>query len=829
MVVSVLHSGVYSVQCTAGPVSVGCLYTDTFLLCFAWFSPHLSFMIGSLQTLVNANYGSISHISHTVCTIYFQRCCNLPAMAGGDPAHVPPDVPQHLRDDGNQVEPPLSSASFRDRSVSEIETSFSEHFVPALEDDGEAGGLSLSSGCSGDFSSSELATLPASQPQPNEGASMSVPCVPCYQSNTNSESSLVNTDPSAITDPEHSQSTKIIELSKTNFKKSWLPVFEKKSFDSDSILGLTTESGSESLNCDSTIETEANIVADNIFQDNIENCTDEGKGGDTFLVSAKSDQVFTVKDFAFENQENFFDVNERLQIPLDSSNDQSLDIPFNQSFSSQTLKSPRSSKTFEDLSLIEEITEHSSLSTIKSKDFTPRTDDDNEQPQSLEVSEPQTDLKVNAAASGESKLIKLLNKKTHKPKILHKTHSLESPRGLNISNKIGKIGNDLEHKLPSKSNPVTPREESTMGTMASEKKSMYAQSKPKIVSRRFQRSPPRESKTPPSVPKPIQTKTGLTVTQPVRSQESLARSASSASLILRNSGQPLKKQISKSTDNVNSQTTFRSKKYEHVGSKVKMYIQDIKSNCKVDTSSKNVAASKETHKSCTSLNRNQKCEDRNVFENRPKTADATVMNSERSEQQERESQIANGKLRKSISKSESNLKRTKSGGSLSKSTFSVGPLGSFCESSDEEDLTELTAIFNDEAASTKAESLLEMVAKERKSKQEAKKVINELQTSFDDLLQKYAAAENALDKARFGIKPLEDGRVETFALAEKVAEKIANFELEEKREELQKLNKLKFKSRSYMGEVREKIIFISNQVMNVECLQIVLIFFLSTV
>ena len=154
-----------------------------------------------------------------------------------------------------------------------------------------------------------------------------------------------------------------------------------------------------------------------------------------------------------------------------------------------------------------------------------------------------------------------------------------------------------------------------MGTMASEKKSIYAQSKPRIVSRRFQRSPPRESKTPPSVPKPIQTKTGLTVTQPVRSQESLARSASSASLILRSSGQTLKKQISKSTDNVNSQTTFRSKKYEHVGSKVKMYIQDIKSNCKVDTSSKNVAASKETHKSCTSLNRNQKCEDRDVFVN----------------------------------------------------------------------------------------------------------------------------------------------------------------------------------------------------------------------
>ena len=184
------------------------------------------------------------------------------------------------------------------------------------------------------------------------------------------------------------------------------------------------------------------------------------------------------------------------------------------------------------------------------------------------------------------------------------------------------------------------------------------------------------------------------------------------------------------------------------------------------------------------------------------------------EQREKDSQAGTGILRKSISKSESNLKRTKSGATpspLSKSTFSVGQLGSLCDSS-EEDLTELTAIYNDEGSSIKAESLLELVARERQRKQEAKKVITELQTSFDDLLQKYAAAENALDKARFGIKPLEDGRVETFALAEKVAEKIASFEMEEKREEILKLKKLKTKSKSSSIAVREKIIFISNQV-----------------
>ena len=778
------------------------------------------------RTLVIHNYESSQHNYHHC----LQKCCNPPTMAGGDPAPVPLDVSQDLHHDGEGIgggggdlpqDQTFSSASFRDRSVSEIETSFSEHFIPTMEEE-EVEGEGLSSEYSGDFSSSELNTLPGCPPQPPavqsyEGAMIDSPSVP-YHSNNNSECSLV---PSAITDQEESQSTKIVELNKISFKRPWLPVFEKKSFESDSLLGLTTESGSESLNCDSTIETEANIVADNIFQDNIENCPDSepGRDEDTFLVSAKSDQVFTVKDFAFDNQENFFDINESLQIPLDSTKNQSLDIPFNQPFSSQLFKSPRSSKTFEDLSLIEEITEHSSLSTIKSRELSvsPRTDEDQSlsqcnQNQTRETSGP-------SLAPRESKLINLL-KKSHKPKILKKTLSLDSPRG--VSTKIGKVGSDLDQKLPSKSNPVTPREDSNAG---SERKSIFAQSKPKIVSRRFQRSPPRDSRTvtPPSVPKPIQTKTGLTVTQPQpgRCQESLSRSASSASLILRSSGQPLRRQISKSIDNVHSGTTgpVRNRKYQHVGSKVKRYIEDIKSASKINTSSRSESGSRESSKSCLTINKRSKSEEKDFFENRPKTADATIMRLEPSEggedREERVNQITIGKLRKSISKSESNLKRTKSGApssSLSKSTFSVGQLGSFCESSEEEDLTELTAIYNGDNASIKAESLLELVAKERKSKQEAKKVITELQTSFDDLLQKYAAAENALDKARFGIKPLEDGRPDTFALAEKVAEKIACFELEEKREEMKKLDKLKLKSKSSIAEVREKIIYISNQV-----------------
>ena len=75
--------------------------------------------------------------------------------------------------------------------------------------------------------------------------------------------------------------------------------------------------------------------------------------------------------------------------------------------------------------------------------------------------------------------------------------------------------------------------------------------------------------------------------------------------------------------------------------------------------------------------------------------------------------------------------------------------------------------------------MLSLVYKERQVKQEAKKVLNELQTNYDSLLQKFAAAENALDKVRFGAKPpADDGsRQEVFKLAEKVAEKIAIFEV----------------------------------------------------
>ena len=111
----------------------------------------------------------------------------------------------------------------------------------------------------------------------------------------NTQSALVNAtcisqNPSAISNTAHpphqdeddsteSKSTTFDAIAKINFNKPFCPAYQKKSFESDSILGLMTESGSESLNCDSAIESEANNVVDTIFQasdmqamfDNIQN------------------------------------------------------------------------------------------------------------------------------------------------------------------------------------------------------------------------------------------------------------------------------------------------------------------------------------------------------------------------------------------------------------------------------------------------------------------------------------------------------------------------------------------------------------------------------
>ena len=576
-------------------------------------------------------------------------------------------------------------------------------------------------------------------------------------------------------DDEESKSTTYGAVEKIDFKKTFCPVYHKKSFESDSVLGLTTESGTESLNCDSAIESEANNVADNIFQDNIVNEPDK-ENSETFLVSATSDQVVSLKDFAFENQENFFTIPDDLKIPLNIPKNQLLDIPIKQSFLGQ------SSKTFEDLSLIEEITEHSSLSTIKSREVTPRI-----------LSEALDQTHDN-------------EEKAHKPRILQKTLSLDSPRVVS-NNKITKICSEIDFKLPSKSNPATPREDQNDNDK--NKKPKFAQNKPKVVSKRYQRSPPRDS---PSYPKPIQTKTGLVVTQVERELEPvMGRSSSSASLILRSSPQPLDRLVSKSSENISAGQIprYKRQKYDHVESKVKKYIEESQRN----NSKQSKMQRKELSSSSSSL---VKISSNDlpvpVLEVRPKTADATTHKLSRSSG----GGLQKLKMKRLLSKSETNLKHCKvlsTPSLLSKSSFSIGHIGAIYDTSEEEDVTQLTAIYKDETLDTKAGSLLDLVAKERKSKQEAKKVITELQTSFDDLLQRYAAAENALDKVRFGIKPSEDGsRQETFTMAEKVAEKIASFEIKEKHERSVGTFEIR-KTDKKIQIAREKIIGILNQVM----------------
>ena len=576
-------------------------------------------------------------------------------------------------------------------------------------------------------------------------------------------------------DDEESKSTTFGAVEKIEFKKTFCPVYHKKSFESDSVLGLTTESGTESLNCDSAIESEANNIADNIFLDNIAHEASDKDNSETFLVSAKSDQVVSLKDFAFDNQENFFQLPDDLKIPLNIPKTQLLDIPIKQSFLGQN------SKTFEDLSLIEEITEHSSLSTIKSREVTPR---------------------ILSEAPGQSNE----TEREHKPRILQKTFSLDSPRGV-TTNKITKICSDIDFRLPSKSNPATPREDQNETDKSHKQK--FAQNKPKIVAKRYQRSPPRDS---PSVPKPIQTKTGLVVTQVARDEEPvMGRSSSSASLILRSSPQPLDRQVSKSSENIPSGKIprYKRQKYDHVESKVKKYIEESQRNNSKLSKMQRKRELSSSNSSLVKMSSNDLPVP--VVEVRPKTADTITQKLSRSN-----AGLPKLKTNRSLSKSETNLKHCNvlsAPSPLSKSSFSIGHIGAIYDTSEEEDATQLTAIYNDGTLDTKAGSLLDLVAKERKSKQEAKKVITELQTSYDDLLQRYAAAENALDKVRFGIKPSDGGSMqEAFTVAEKVAEKIASFEIKEKYEREMNISE-KRKTDRKMQIAQEKIVAISNQVL----------------
>ena len=213
--------------------------------------------------------------------------------------------------------------------------------------------------------------------------------------NNNSAIKVNTTDISAIEENEEdiSQSTTFNGLERVGFRKNWTPLFPQKSADYDSMSNLTNstnkdfnvESDFDSMQCDSTIQNEASHLANNIFNDikgsdvdSYDSKSDfhslDDRNSDTFLVST-SNEVVVLKDFAFEDQRNFFEMPDNLRIPLCISN-----IPIDNSHQNipkhtSPLNIPKVSmciKVAEELSLIEEITEHSSLSTVKSNEVTPR-------------------------------------------------------------------------------------------------------------------------------------------------------------------------------------------------------------------------------------------------------------------------------------------------------------------------------------------------------------------------------------------------------------------------------------------------------------------------
>ena len=150
-----------------------------------------------------------------------------------------------------------------------------------------------------------------------------------------------------------SKSTNNKESEKLSFQRNRQSLFEQKSSENDS--------ESSSLVCDSTIQHEASDMVNNIYYD-IEdetstsdtNIIGDNTISDNFLVSA-SDEIVLLKDFAFNDQDNFFAMPDNLRIPLNISNIQGNSPNFP-----------------ENLSLIEELTEHSSSATNKSEEVISR-------------------------------------------------------------------------------------------------------------------------------------------------------------------------------------------------------------------------------------------------------------------------------------------------------------------------------------------------------------------------------------------------------------------------------------------------------------------------
>ena len=290
----------------------------------------------------------------------------------------------------------------------------------------------------------------------------------------------------------------------------------------------------------------------------------------------------------------------------------------------------------------------------------------------------------------------------------------------------------------------------------------FTKAKPKVVGRRFLRpSPPRDPPRDGSAQKsfqsgridplqhrdprpmadpPVQTKTGLTVTRPRRdsasppvsrstSREIISRSASSASLLLHPPPASTMGRHGLSRSSGNLATSHPTPSYDHVQSKVRQYIREVKSLPK-----------KELSRSCGNLSPVKPTlqlpyEEAGRVNERPKTAEATT--SSTAERQQSMLSVEGSRGVSKRSKSETNLRRLSLDNlqqplQLSKSSISLafGNLDHLFESSGED--TARTSIFKplfkpssegDEEVEVCPEDLLALVFQEREGKQETKKVL----------------------------------------------------------------------------------------------------------
>ncbi|XP_040583043.1 uncharacterized protein [Lepeophtheirus salmonis] len=88
----------------------------------------------------------------------------------------------------------------------------------------------------------------------------------------------------------------------------------------------------------------------------------------------------------------------------------------------------------------------------------------------------------------------------------------------------------------------------------------------------------------------------------------------------------------------------------------------------------------------------------------------------------------------------------------SKSKFDTSRISRLLDNiSDEEAMEEvIDSAAEDDEIVIDVENILSLALNERRDKQEAKKVLSQLQTNYDRLQRKYAEAENTIDKLRFG-------------------------------------------------------------------------------